>query len=216
MSLITLKLQEASVFIVISAKVSVMKLECGWETSVRTRARRKDERHPFFLSFADGVGLRDLWRQRVREKDTDDSFEFKDVDTVLPSVMARRANFRPEWVICRVHILLNSCVLAGSECTKGAGPLTGTTTGLTGQLLLFMELFTAWGFCIVWKHPALGTSYLPVTRVYTEATAIKNGFEYFSPINKRCFSNSVFYLVCLKVNWLKCVLLRENPYICQK
>ena len=63
--------------------------------------------------------------------------------TVLPSVMARRANFRPEWVIFRVHILLNSCALAGFQYTKGAGPLTGTTTGLTGQLLLFMELSTA-------------------------------------------------------------------------
>lgn len=37
----------------------------------------------------------------------------------------------------------NSCALAGFECTEGAGPLSGTTAGLTGQLLLFMELFTA-------------------------------------------------------------------------
>lgn len=78
-----------------------------------------------------------------RERKTEDSFALKDVGTVLPSVMARRAIFRPEWVICRVPILLNSCVLAGCECAKVAGPLTGTTTGLTGQLLLFMELSSA-------------------------------------------------------------------------
>lgn len=52
MSLITLKLQEASVFIIISAKVSVMNLECSWETSVRNRARDEDERHHlFYFSF---------------------------------------------------------------------------------------------------------------------------------------------------------------------
>lgn len=51
MSLITLKLQEASVFIIISAKVSVMNLECSWETSVRNRARDEDERHHLFLFF---------------------------------------------------------------------------------------------------------------------------------------------------------------------
>lgn len=78
-----------------------------------------------------------------RKKDTEDWLEFEDVGTVLPSVMARRANFRPEWVICRVHRLLHSCVSAGFERTKAAGPLAETTTGLAGQLLLFMELFTA-------------------------------------------------------------------------
>lgn len=44
MSLITWNWQEASVFIIISAKVSVMDLECSWETSARNWAKGKDER----------------------------------------------------------------------------------------------------------------------------------------------------------------------------
>lgn len=57
-----------------------------------------------------------------------------------PCAMAPGANFRPGWVICS-HSLRGSCVLAGCGCARGAGPLAGTTTGLTAQLLVFMELF---------------------------------------------------------------------------
>lgn len=145
MSLITLKLQEASVFIIISAKVSVMKLECSWETSAWNWARGKDERHQFFLSFADKVGLWPLMAKATKERHRR-LVVYGRLQRPPIQAMAQLANFGREWVISTVHILLNSCVLAGFECAKGAGPLTGTTAGLTGQLLLFMELFTAWGF----------------------------------------------------------------------